>query len=187
MPLARWWNATLPWFTVWRSAVCGSGAGAGGDANRVHHSRPASRLADGTPSLGGWLYRTTVHLAQHELRAEQRRRRREEIALELGTCMKMDESLLLNIAPLLDEAMLELRASDPRGAAVALLREQVLARSRRRFGHRRRRRPKARRESRGTSPRRDDSVSVGSGLSALPLWLRPCSRRPPMRCPRVWS
>ena len=66
----------------------------------------------GHSSLGGWLYRTTVHLAQHELRSEQRRRRREEFALELGTCMKMDESLLLNIAPLLDEIMLELRASD---------------------------------------------------------------------------
>jgi RNA polymerase sigma factor (sigma-70 family) len=66
----------------------------------------------GHPSLGGWLYRTTVHLAQHELRTEQRRRRREEIALELGTTMKMDESLLPNIAPMLDEAMLELRASD---------------------------------------------------------------------------
>ena len=63
-------------------------------------------------SLGGWLYRTTVHLAQHGLRTEQRRRRREEIAFELGTCMKMDESLLLNIAPLLDETMLELRAAD---------------------------------------------------------------------------
>src|ERR1035441_9678378 len=66
----------------------------------------------GHSSLGGWLHRTTVHLAQHGLRTEQRRRRREETALELGTCMKMDESLLLNIAPLLDEAMLELRASD---------------------------------------------------------------------------
>jgi len=66
----------------------------------------------GHSSLGGWLYRTAVHLTRHQLRTEQRRRRREEIALELGTCMKMDESLLPNIAPLLDEAMLELRASD---------------------------------------------------------------------------
>jgi RNA polymerase sigma factor (sigma-70 family) len=66
----------------------------------------------GHSSLGGWLYRTTVHLAQHGLRTEQRRRRREEIAYELGTCMKTDESLLRNIAPLLDETMLELRPSD---------------------------------------------------------------------------
>jgi RNA polymerase sigma factor (sigma-70 family) len=66
----------------------------------------------GHPSLGGWLHRTTVHLARHELRAEVRRRRREEIALQLGTCMKMDESTLPNIAPLLDEIILELRDSD---------------------------------------------------------------------------
>jgi RNA polymerase sigma factor (sigma-70 family) len=63
-------------------------------------------------SLGGWLYRTTLNLAQHEWRADQRRRKREEIALELGTCMKTDESLLSTITPLLDEAMLELRTAD---------------------------------------------------------------------------
>lgn len=34
----------------------------------------------GQASLGGWLYRTTIHLAQNESRAEQRRRRREQIA-----------------------------------------------------------------------------------------------------------
>ncbi len=66
----------------------------------------------GHASLGGWLYRTTLHLAQHDLRAEQRRRRREETALELGTCMKTDDSLLADITPLLDEAMLEIRATD---------------------------------------------------------------------------
>ncbi len=66
----------------------------------------------GHPSLAGWLYRTAVHLAQHASRNEQRRRKREEVAVELGTCMKMDESLLSSIAPILDEAMLELRASD---------------------------------------------------------------------------
>src|SRR5208283_3889709 len=63
-------------------------------------------------SLGGWLYRTTLHLAQHEWRADQRRRMREKTALELGTCMKTEESLLCTIAPLLDETMLELRRGD---------------------------------------------------------------------------
>jgi len=66
----------------------------------------------GHASLGGWLYRTTNNLAQHEWRADQRRRKREEIALELGTCMKTDPSLLSTITPLLDEAMLELRSAD---------------------------------------------------------------------------
>jgi RNA polymerase sigma factor (sigma-70 family) len=66
----------------------------------------------GHVSLGGWLYGTTNNLAQHEWRADQRRRKREEIALELGTCMKTDPSLLSTITPLLDEAMLELRSAD---------------------------------------------------------------------------
>jgi RNA polymerase sigma factor (sigma-70 family) len=66
----------------------------------------------GHASLGGWLHRTTHNLAQHEWRADQRRRKREEIALELGTCMKTDPSLLSTITPLLDEAMLELRSAD---------------------------------------------------------------------------
>jgi RNA polymerase sigma factor (sigma-70 family) len=66
----------------------------------------------GHQSLGGWLYRTTLNLAQHHTRSVQRRRRREEIARQMGTCMNNDESLLQTIAPVLDEAMLELRAAD---------------------------------------------------------------------------
>jgi RNA polymerase sigma factor (sigma-70 family) len=64
------------------------------------------------PSVGGWLYRTTVHFAQHESRREQRRRTREQLANELGTCMKPDDSLLTQLEPVLDEAMLELRSAD---------------------------------------------------------------------------
>jgi len=93
---------------------------------RLHDSAPAQEVTQnvfitlarqavwltGHASLGGWLYRTTNNLAQHEWRSEQRRRKREEIALELGTCMKTDPSLLSTITPLLDEAMLELRSAD---------------------------------------------------------------------------
>ncbi len=64
------------------------------------------------PSLAGWLYRTAVHLAKHQSRAEHRRRRREQIAVELGTTMKADDSLLSKIAPVLDDALLELGAVD---------------------------------------------------------------------------
>lgn len=66
----------------------------------------------GHSSLVGWLYRTAVHLAQHEARAAQRRHQREQIAIELGTTMKPDESLLADLLPVLDEALLELRAAD---------------------------------------------------------------------------
>jgi RNA polymerase sigma factor (sigma-70 family) len=93
---------------------------------RLHDAAPAQEVTQnvfitlarqavwltGHASLGGWLYRTTNHLAQHEWRSDQRRRKREEIALELGTCMKTDPSLLSTITPLLDEAMLELRSAD---------------------------------------------------------------------------
>jgi RNA polymerase sigma factor (sigma-70 family) len=64
------------------------------------------------PSLAGWLYRTAIHLAQHQARDEQRRRQREQTAIELGTTMKVDDSLLSKIAPVLDEALLELGDAD---------------------------------------------------------------------------
>jgi RNA polymerase sigma factor (sigma-70 family) len=74
-------------------------------------ARRAMWLAE-HPSLAGWLYRTAVHLAEHELRTEQRRRRREQTALELGTLMKPDDSPLSQISPVLDEALMELGAAD---------------------------------------------------------------------------
>ena len=77
----------------------------------VRLARRAAWLT-GHPSLAGWLYRTAVHLAQHEARANHRRRRREQIALELGVTMKVDDSLFSKIAPVLDEALLELSAAD---------------------------------------------------------------------------
>jgi RNA polymerase sigma factor (sigma-70 family) len=64
------------------------------------------------PSLGGWVHQTALNLAQHELRSERRRRQREQVALQLGTCMKEDESLFATIMPVLDEALLDLRAGD---------------------------------------------------------------------------
>jgi RNA polymerase sigma factor (sigma-70 family) len=64
------------------------------------------------PSLGGWIHRTALNLAQHERRAEWRRRQREQVAIQLGTCMKEDESLFARIMPELDEALLDLRAGD---------------------------------------------------------------------------
>ncbi len=64
------------------------------------------------PSLGGWLHRTAVHLAQHEQRGEIRRRQREGTAIQIGACMKSDESILSTIMPVLDEVLLELRDAD---------------------------------------------------------------------------
>jgi len=42
------------------------------------------------PRLGGWIHLTTLNLACAEMRGEQRRRQREQVAVQLGTCMKPD-------------------------------------------------------------------------------------------------
>ncbi|MCI0539253.1 MAG: RNA polymerase sigma factor, partial [Verrucomicrobiales bacterium] len=66
----------------------------------------------GHPSLAGWLHRTAVLQARDRFRAEQCRRQREQTAIELGTAMNLDESLLSSLVPLLDELLLELGAAD---------------------------------------------------------------------------
>ena len=69
-------------------------------------------LLIGHPSLGGWLYRTTIHFAQHHSRSQHRRQHYELLAHHLGTCMKPENSLLTELLPVLDHVMLELRSAD---------------------------------------------------------------------------
>jgi RNA polymerase sigma factor (sigma-70 family) len=55
--------------------------------------------------VGGWLYRTTRHIAMHTIRSEQRRREREEAAATLQT-LQMDDHpnpILADLEPALDE------------------------------------------------------------------------------------
>jgi RNA polymerase sigma factor (sigma-70 family) len=61
-------------------------------------------------SLPAWLHRTTLLESKQWLRGELRRRRREQTAGELGTTMKTPEeqTALLALVPLLDEALLSL-------------------------------------------------------------------------------
>jgi RNA polymerase sigma factor (sigma-70 family) len=65
-------------------------------------------------SLPAWLYRTTLLEAQEWLRAELRRRRREQTAAQLGTTMKTshEQTAFRALLPLLDEALLSLREKD---------------------------------------------------------------------------
>ncbi|HUR45097.1 MAG TPA: sigma-70 family RNA polymerase sigma factor [Candidatus Saccharimonadales bacterium] len=58
--------------------------------------------------LGGWLYNTARHLAMHALRAERRRREREQIAY----AMQSESSSPPEIAEQLEPAMAELHAED---------------------------------------------------------------------------
>ncbi|MDB6054980.1 MAG: polymerase, sigma-24 subunit, subfamily, partial [Verrucomicrobiales bacterium] len=66
----------------------------------------------GHPSLVGWLHRATLHFSHHQLRANQRRRNREQLAFELGTSMNINDANTSELASVLDDALLELRESD---------------------------------------------------------------------------
>src|SRR4029077_7827341 len=60
--------------------------------------------------LGGWLYNTTRHLAMHAVRAEQRRREREQTAFSMQTLeISAGQSEILDQ---LEPAMEELHADD---------------------------------------------------------------------------
>ncbi|MBL9173534.1 MAG: sigma-70 family RNA polymerase sigma factor [Verrucomicrobiales bacterium] len=76
-------------------------------------ARKASSLQP-TGSLVGWLHRTTCHLASESLRAERRRRARETEAA-LQNSMTRDtatDTAWQQVAPHLDEALLELKEPD---------------------------------------------------------------------------
>jgi RNA polymerase sigma factor (sigma-70 family) len=63
-------------------------------------------------NLAGWLYKATLLQASRRYRDEQRRKRREELAVEMGATMKDEDSLLKSLAPALDDALLGLSEKD---------------------------------------------------------------------------
>jgi RNA polymerase sigma factor (sigma-70 family) len=64
------------------------------------------------PTIAGWLHNTTLNKSREWLRKEMRRRRREEVAVNLQTARAEGESVWAALAPLLDEALLKLREAD---------------------------------------------------------------------------
>ena len=64
------------------------------------------------PTLAGWLHRTTLNKSRERLRAELRRWRREQTAVNLAAARTEGESVWAGVVPLLDEALLELREAD---------------------------------------------------------------------------
>jgi RNA polymerase sigma factor (sigma-70 family) len=74
-------------------------------------ARKAAWLS-GETSLTGWLHRSALLEARRWWRGELRRRRREQTAVELGTVMKEEDSLLAGLAGELDDGLLELREAD---------------------------------------------------------------------------
>jgi RNA polymerase sigma factor (sigma-70 family) len=76
-------------------------------------ARKAASLRPGT-LLGGWLFRTAGFMAKCSLRAESRRKNREEIASAMMTNAQPDESELLweRLVPCLDQAVAALPEAD---------------------------------------------------------------------------
>ena len=73
--------------------------------------RKASELPESV-SLGGWLHRSTCHIAATTLRSELRRHARERQAMELHALTNQPDQALAAIAPLLDDAIESLDAED---------------------------------------------------------------------------
>lgn len=103
-------------------------AGVGGDA---HLARDVSQkvFADlarkarslrGHPSLGGWLHVAAHHAAAREVRGEQRRRWREQEAQALQQALETPgaEPDWTRLRPVLDEAVVALKASDREAVAL---------------------------------------------------------------------
>src|SRR5215468_4305732 len=66
----------------------------------------------GEGSIAGWLHKTALLEVRSWWRSELRRRRREQTAVELGTTMKDEDSLLKALTGELDDGLLKLRKSD---------------------------------------------------------------------------
>ncbi|MGA2221065.1 MAG: sigma-70 family RNA polymerase sigma factor [Verrucomicrobiia bacterium] len=62
--------------------------------------------------LGGWLHRDTCFVASKTMRSERRRQSRERHAVEMNSFQDHSESDLMQVAPILDEAINRLGAED---------------------------------------------------------------------------
>ena len=74
-------------------------------------ARMASKLSSNT-MLGGWLHRHTCFVARTTMRGERRRQARERQAAEMNALEHEGESVVAQVAPILDEAINELGADD---------------------------------------------------------------------------
>lgn len=88
-------------------------------------ARKAPRLG-GVETLAGWLHRTTVLEARARVRAELRRRRREDVAAEISRLERHGDSPLDPLLPLLDEALLHLRESERLALVLRFMEERSL-------------------------------------------------------------
>jgi RNA polymerase sigma factor (sigma-70 family) len=64
------------------------------------------------PTIAGWLHQTALNKSREWLRSELRRRRREQVAINLDLARAEGDSVWSPLVPLLDEALLKLREPD---------------------------------------------------------------------------
>ncbi|HEX5400293.1 MAG TPA: RNA polymerase sigma factor [Verrucomicrobiae bacterium] len=64
------------------------------------------------PTIAGWLHQTTLNQSRAWLRSELRRRKREQVAVDMGLARTEGDSVWSPLVPLLDEALLKLREPD---------------------------------------------------------------------------
>jgi len=64
------------------------------------------------PTIAGWLHQTALNKSREWLRSELRRRRREQVAVNLDLARAEGDSVWSPLVPLLDEALLKLREPD---------------------------------------------------------------------------
>ncbi|MBX3743958.1 MAG: sigma-70 family RNA polymerase sigma factor [Verrucomicrobiae bacterium] len=89
-------------------------------------ARKAPRLV-GHATLAGWLHRTAILEAKAVIRAELRRRRREEAAVRLASVVpQAGDPADPDLVPLLDEALLHLRENDRLAVVLRYLEKRSL-------------------------------------------------------------
>jgi RNA polymerase sigma factor (sigma-70 family) len=64
------------------------------------------------PTIAGWLHQTALNKSREWLRSEFRRRKREQVAVNLATARAEGDSVWSPLVPLLDEVLLKLREPD---------------------------------------------------------------------------
>jgi uncharacterized protein (TIGR03435 family) len=64
------------------------------------------------PTIAGWLHQTALNKSREWLRSELRRRKREQVAVNLELARTEGDSVWASLVPLLDEALLELHEPD---------------------------------------------------------------------------
>src|SRR5204862_8024293 len=74
--------------------------------------------------LAGWLYRHAVYTAAKAVRTERRRKTREQTAMAMNALQDNTEPNWEQIAPVLDEAMNQLSASDRDAIVLRFLKRQ---------------------------------------------------------------